>query len=90
MSLVRHGECICCGDCCRIEEFKIPMLWKDGKCVHLEDDECTVWDTDECPEVCKRFPVGIETYILRKLERGERLDFKPLLPNCPFGFEVVT
>ena len=87
--VVRHGECNRCGDCCRIEQFKIPKLWKDGKCIYLEDDECTVWGTDKCPEICERFPLGTENYLLKKLARRERSDFHPILPNCPFWFEVL-
>lgn len=87
--LVRHGECTYCGDCCRIEEFKIPNLWRNGKCIYLSGNGCTVWGTDKCPEICRRFPLGTENYLLRKLAQMERLDFKPLLPNCPFWFEVV-
>ena len=93
MRLIRHGECIRCGDCCRIGEFSIPNLWKDGKCIYLSGNECTVWDTDKRPEVCIRFPLGTEDYILNKLkgvtEMSDTVDFKPLLPNCTFWFEVL-
>ena len=87
--IVRHGECSRCGDCCCTEVFKIPRLWKDGECVYLEGNKCTVWDTPECPEECKKFPSGMEDHILKKLGTGERLDFTPLLPSCSFWFEVV-
>ena len=89
MRLIRYGECVRCGDCCRTEEFKIPLLWRNGKCIYLKGNDCTVWDTDKRPKICKDFPMGGENVILEKLALGKRLDFKPLLPNCTFWFEVV-
>lgn len=90
VKLIRRGECNHCTDCCRVEEFKVPNLWRSGKCVYLRGNECTVWGTDKRPEVCKNFPEGWENYILDKFKKGVPLDFKPLLPNCSFWFEVVT
>jgi len=88
LKLMRYGNCIHCGDCCRIAEFDIPDLWRNGRCVYLSDNVCTVWDTDRLPQVCRDFPIGKERYIIRKWLEGRALDFKPLLPNCPFWFSV--
>ena len=88
LNLVRHGSCTRCGDCCKKVEFEIPNLWVGGRCRLLLGDECVVWGSDECPNVCRDFPLGTEDYLFKKWLRGERLDFKPLLPNCPFWFEI--
>ena len=90
VKLVRHGECNRCGDCCRVEELKIPWLWDGEKCIYLEGNTCTVWGTDKLPWYCRLFPQGTEHIIEEKMLRGERLDFKSLLPNCTFRFMEVS
>lgn len=89
VKLVRFGICNQCGDCCRVEELKIPWLWDGEKCKYLEGNTCTVWGTDKLPWYCETWPRGTENIIKEKLQKGERLDFKPLLPNCPFWFEQI-
>ena len=87
--LIRYGECNRCGECCRTEEFKIPALWKNGKCKYLEGNKCIIDARKMNPSACSSFPTGREDYILKKLAKGERLDFRPLLPSCTFWFEMV-
>ena len=90
MKVIRHGNCNRCGECCRNEEFKIPGLWKDGRCIFLDGNECSVRGSDKRPRVCKEFPTGRENFLIEKLEKGEKkLDFKPLLSKCTFWFEVA-
>lgn len=87
--LIRYGECSRCGDCCRTEEFKIPALWENGKCKYLKGNKCIVDMRTIFPLACLLFPTGREDYILKKLAKGERLDFNAILPNCTFWFEMV-
>ena len=87
--LIRYGECNRCGDCCRSEEFKMPEFWEDGKCKYLEGNKCVIDIRTINPLECSLFPTGRETYILKQLVRAKRIDFRGVLPNCPFEFELV-
>ena len=87
--LIRYGECTRCGDCCRSKEFLMPEFWENGKCKHLKDNECVLHGTDKYPLECLLFPTGRETYILFQLADRKRVDFRGVLPNCPFEFELV-
>ena len=87
--LIRYGECIRCGECCRQEEFKIPEFWENGKCKYLEGDKCIIDAREIDSSACSSFPTGRESFILKQLARRKRADFRSLLPRCPFEFELV-